>query len=683
MVQSSPVSPTTPSTTVSTASLQTSATDEQPPPATSPSETVPRRDETEHAAPDQLVQPSPGQMEMGIDSGAVWKEWKSSKIQAPWLFFHLSVTTALGTTLLSLLRLSRLNSGFVEIGNPPDILASNPDLLRAVWDNGIFYTTIPTFLMAVYGSMWEGIVDAVAERQPFVELVHGASSAKTVLLDYRAGNKATSVWKALRLGHYLLALYMGTSLLLTFGAVPMTAFLFTSQTPDLQFPTPLIVTSEINHSLVFKDFPYGPPVRMPLNWAAASVTMGAPPLPWTSGNISFAKFSLLPSETTPLGNGALLLNITAYLATAGCVALEQGSDFAWTVIGDHVPGLDTVQIRMNGIDRNCSISSDLIFVLRGQDAFKEISATTTQIRSCFDDGSSSRILFFAAKYIGDRLDNHNFSNVSVITCRPTYWAVHGTLNTSITPADSLYSDAPRINNFTPAWHLARQIPGTEHMVFEAALLYPFYFEPGLKLRITNDFSRFIFDIADFFQPEYPLQPSLLANVTAGMLERSYAGLAATVLSQEILDPQPTVGVAVIKHTRLVVVEPVAYSILGCLTLVAILSAAIMLISVTQSSALFEEPAGILSVAGIAQRSAHLTADITELNAQRECAGRLKDAAKRLRRFKEAEWKYDEGERHIFDTRRAGDGLLTVRGGEGRTSGRGYGTFPWEGSINRG
>jgi len=614
-------------------------------------------------------------MVAGNEPGAAWKEWKSKKIRPRWLLSHLSLTTGIGIALLSILWLSRLYSGFMEMGEAPNFLASNPHLLRAVWENGLLYTTFPTFLMALYGSMWEGIVDAVAERQPFVELWHGARSDKTVLLDYRAENKVKAVRTALRLGHHLLAVCMTMSLVLSFGVVPMTAFLFISQTPSLQYSTAVTITSELNHSLIIAKFPHGPSVRTALDWSAASVLMRAPPLPWTRGPelpMAFPRFSL-PSSETAVG-GTLLLNTTAYIARGSCVALEEGSDFATKLLTQPFNGLNSVAIRINGSDRGCAIDTELLFNLAvppDGDEFKAIAATSSLRFLCFDhkDIFSTRIIFLAAKYTGDRIDNHTFSNLTAISCRPTYFLVPGTLNTTITTTTHL---TPQINSFTPSWSLATQIPGGEHALFEEALLAPIYMEPGMKTRITNDFSRFVFDLAFHYHPDSPLgQPDQVASITSGMLERCYASLAATVLSQDLKTPHPTPAISITKTTRLVIVEPLAYIILLCLTLVACLTVAIMRIAAAQPSALFEEPIGVLSIAGIAQRSAHLTADITQISGERGFAGQFGERAREFPRFKDANWKYDSVERHIFDTRRAGAGLLTVTD---RGSLRRYGTF---------
>ena len=627
-------------------------------------------EEEEHNDALRRQQHIPEPMETGNDSGVVWKEWKSQKIRARWLFLHLLLTTGAVLSLLLLLWLSRTGSGFTEIGEPPSFLVSNPEVLRAIWENGLLYTTFPTFLMAIYGTMWEGIVEAVAARQPFVELVRGARSEKTVLLDYQAENKLQAVYTALKLGHFLLAACMAASILVSFGAVPMTAFLFTTHKASLESRVAIAFTSELNHSLIMGKFPYGPSVRTSLDWSAASALIKAPPLPWTSGNISYGKFDLLPSETAVAPDDVLVVNTTAYFARANCIALAEGADFAAKLLVQPVNGLNSVVVRISGSDRGCAImDEDLLFDLNVPklDVFKPISAATSMRFPCLDDGLSSRIILLAGKYMGDLVDHHSVSNLTVVSCKPTYWTVPGRLNTTI-PNDG----SPRILDFAGDWPRATEIPGAEHAYFEAALLDPVYMEPGMKIRITNDFSRFVFDIAYSSRPESPLQPDLIANVTAGMLERCYAGLAATVLSQSLESPVNTMAVAFRQETRLVVVEPVAYFILSCLTVVAALAVAVMLISAVQRSALFEEPIGVLSVAGIAQRSAHLTADIAELNAERRFAGRLRERALKFPRFMQANWKYNEDEMHIFDTNRSADTQLTV---PNRTSAAQYGTFP--------
>jgi len=391
--------------------------------------------------------------------------------------------------------------------------------------------------------------------------------------------------------------------------------------------------------------------------------------------MAFPRFSLSSSSSETTADGVLLLNTTAYIARGNCVALEEGSDFTTKLLTQPVNGLNSVAIRISGHDRGCAIDTELLFNLADPldgGEFKPIAATSTLRYLCFDhkDKFSTRLIFLAAKYTGDRIDNHTFSNLTAISCRPTYFLVPGTLNATITTTTPHL--APQMNSFTPTWSPATQIPGGEHAHFEKALLTPTYMEPGMKTQITHDFSRFIFDLAFHYHPESPLgQPAQVADITTGMLERCYASLAATVLSQDLHTPKHTPAISITKTTRLVIVEPVAYFILLCLTLVACLTVAIMRIATAQSSALFEEPIGVLSIAGIAQRSAHLTADITQISGERGFAGRFREHALKFPRFRDANWKYDSVERHIFDTRRAGEGLLTV---PDRGSLRRYGTF---------
>ncbi|KAK4211293.1 hypothetical protein QBC37DRAFT_427177 [Rhypophila decipiens] len=118
--------------------------------------------------------------EAHLPSTADWPEWRSSRLRFDLLLLQLILTIVIGGAILWLAQYSRVHDGFIRLGSPPAFISDNPDLMKAIWTQSWQYTTLPVSLMTLYRVSWDGVIAAIAERQPYVELmkVDGSPPAK-------------------------------------------------------------------------------------------------------------------------------------------------------------------------------------------------------------------------------------------------------------------------------------------------------------------------------------------------------------------------------------------------------------------------------------------------------------------------------------------------------------------------
>src|SRR5436189_4645675 len=109
------------------------------------------------------------------------------------------------STIAALLVISNKRSGFVGLPDPPRFLLGHPFITKAIL-NGALFSTIPTFLMNGYNILIrDATLNAVLDRQPFVELAKGGTPEVTIMLEYSKVHLLKRWFKALRNGHLLIA----------------------------------------------------------------------------------------------------------------------------------------------------------------------------------------------------------------------------------------------------------------------------------------------------------------------------------------------------------------------------------------------------------------------------------------------------------------------------------------------
>lgn len=124
--------------------------------------------------------------------------------------------------------------------------------------------------MALYQKSWESAVSAFADRQPYIDLkkAGGRPPRSTILLDYKAEPFLYSWLIALRNKHFMLAACMFISVVLALLIVPLTSFLFTTNSFASNTTIPLSFETSFN-SNILGEYPNYPGLRLPLGSAAA------------------------------------------------------------------------------------------------------------------------------------------------------------------------------------------------------------------------------------------------------------------------------------------------------------------------------------------------------------------------------------------------------------------------------
>jgi hypothetical protein len=118
---------------------------------------------------------------------------------------------------------------------------------------------------------------------------------------------------------------------------------------------------------------------------------------------------------------------------------------------------------------------------------------------------------------------------------------------------------------------------------------------------ANEFGRYAYKIANKINPVSPLHPDAMASAAQMLFTTTFAVFASTSLFKPASSPLNSTGIYSTDETRLIVVSPVAYVILGVLGTVALLNIFLFYYA-RQKSILYEEPVGLLSMAGILHKS---------------------------------------------------------------------------------
>jgi hypothetical protein len=367
-----------------------------------------------------------------------WKEWRSWKIQFPWLVGQFIVLLAIIITIITLDQISRNNYGFTALGNAPWFLASDPGVDQAIWQQGLLYTALPAFFMTLYRAAWDSTVSHMAERQPYVELRNeqGRPAAQTLLLDYKA-ESSLLVWiTAFKNGHLLLGACMLSSAVLTIFVIPLVSFMFTPNSFTLETPFPLHFETSYD-KMTWIPTPDIFDQRPALEIAAGIKLRNAPQYPWTQDIYALPKFA----PNAEVNDGSMIVNTAALYSTLDCVVLAEG-DYNQTIIPPEESGAPTTVINVDAWDRGCVTSSSI--ELRTSDSLPSRLFVKSILACPLDAGESRLNILTAYREPGWT----NVSNFNVISCIPKYWISSGILNSSLasgasSPVISSFSTDPR------------------------------------------------------------------------------------------------------------------------------------------------------------------------------------------------------------------------------------------------
>ncbi|KAL5314180.1 hypothetical protein ACEPPN_018605 [Leptodophora sp. 'Broadleaf-Isolate-01'] len=484
--------------------------------------------------------------------------------------------------------LSRQNTGFASLGNPPGFLSKRPALEKALWSQGILYTTLPAFFMTLYTMMISSSVTSFVELQPFLDLAkpNGGPAKTTVMLDYRTYPILYSFAIAFRNKHTLLGVYMMLSVALTVAVVPLTAFLFTDGSFNFDAAVPATLTTFFDETSVLAI----PDLRLIMDFASAFRIYDGHAPPWTNGEYAFPKLSTpdIP-EPTP---GNLTVNVTAHSAYIDCRIIPE-NEYTVTRI-DHIGGdIPAFTLQISSSDRGCTVTNNLNIQHKSLPNLQPNSTyMTTWSTSCTLDTEYSRLSILSVLY---NQGANTLSNFSLISCIPSYWQTPGNLSIATPTLNS--NSAPSINAFSSNESDAVQFrPQILSLFFESSLHTIGSFNPTSDVE-ANDFGRHILSLAEKYNGSSPMSPEALSSAAEVLFSSIYSVLLSTTVMQPRPQPETGIGIYSRQQTRVVVVSPVAYIITVILAGVVI-AIVTMFWYGTQPSILREEPVGILSHAAV-------------------------------------------------------------------------------------
>ena len=133
----------------------------------------------------------------------------------------------------------------------------------------------------------DATLNAVLDRQPFVELAKGGTPEVTIMLEYSKVHLLKRWFKALRNGHVLIAACAVLGNIYSIFMVPLTAYLFTDTRFDLNNTVPGLVIKAFNNTAFSRT-----DLRPAFDTVSATLLYGANQPAWTDGEYAFPEFSL-------------------------------------------------------------------------------------------------------------------------------------------------------------------------------------------------------------------------------------------------------------------------------------------------------------------------------------------------------------------------------------------------------
>lgn len=494
--------------------------------------------------------------------------WRPKEIALPWMISLLLLEVGIISTIIVLLNISNKRSGFVGLTDPPRFLLGDPLLAKAIW-GGFLYTALPTFLMTCYNTLRDGTLTAVLDRQPFVELAKtGGRPQVTIMLEYSKVGWWKRGYKALRNGHYVIAACAIVGNIYTLVTIPVTAYLFTDARFDTNNTLPGFVTEEFN-ALVFSEAD----LRPAFDTATAVQLYGGNQPAWTNDEYAFPAFAV------NVTSGNVTAESFGYSANLACREIPQS---------EYVMQHDNSSFTISASDRGCNISEK-----HPSQGEASVSVWTSAQQSCSLHSDSRRLLVIS--WNSTDADSQMLSNFSFISCIPSYWITPGNLTVSF----GLTAE-PFVASFAPRDEEASQVFLGSWPIYETDLQNILGFDTQLDVN-ANDFGRLVYKFAQKLDSQSPLDAQRLTESTVIIFASIFAVFSSSVFFQPASPPTDTTVIFTQSVNRLIVVPPIAYVILGIMS-VAFLLTIILLFYASHPSILLEEPIGLLGIAAILHES---------------------------------------------------------------------------------
>lgn len=511
------------------------------------------------------------------------KEWYPIMLHPPWLATILFAEVGLMLAIIVLNIISVRNSGFVRV-NDLETLSTDIPVLNRFWSQAFLWTVFPNFIFQAYKVGWDSVVSGLMVRQPYIDLKAGSARAEnSIMLDYRTDPSPVTGFIALWNGHRVAGCSALLGLIVSLAVVPLSAHLFEAAPVTINTSVPATYTHYYNDSA----YTATTDLRSIFDTVAATRIYGGSPPPWTDAEYAFQPFSAPAANTGSINN--LTINNIAYSAYLSCEIINSSN---YIFHGNLSVSYD---------DRGCSVSNG-VPVTEGN------IIATWSTEDCSAETGYSRFGLIAAQFSPTNNETH-LSNISLLSCIPTYWTTPGIL--TVTTNGGLIK--PIINSFSNSNASSRIDRGYAWVAFETALHEYITSSPNMESYET-DIGNLIFTYSTL-----QLNSGSTSNATSLVISAStiftsvFAVLASTTLFQQIVgdtfidingttNNASTSAIFSSSQTRLFVVSPVAYIIIGVLALLSLYTIIVAIYTHTRHSILHESPVGLLSYAAILKGS---------------------------------------------------------------------------------
>lgn len=486
----------------------------------------------------------------------------------------IAVEAGLIATIASLTYLSHKHDGFATVLYVP--LTTLSDLTWAKIDRTqIWWTLIPALVFALLGLAHATIVAATAERQPYVELHNTKETASTVrntiLLDYPTYALFYAWAVAWRNAHIRLSCSMFVQLLASLFLVSLASNLL--RVESLSHASDVTLRSLLELDISTLDARSD--ILAAMDVASAIHEYGTMAPSWMNEYAAVEPFSAVGDDRT----GNISVTTSVYSAKLDCRAIDR-KDIKITFDGTDASFLGSELISFT--DGNCSVH-DQGFPVSASIPYYAVSwnQQCAFMSNMWDD----RIGVFLGSYADD--DPQRLTNLITVTCTPAYQ------NTSTTV--SIISTSGQVISVGLA--NPDEMHEMHQLNFRALHSTIPLTQVNDNIFISDSFGRKVYRYAQQLSGNGPIEAIHAVNATQKMYSTFFAALAQRQLFRTRVVPKTNMQATLISfQTRLKVVAPIAYTLIGLLMLMLICSVALFVLAYTSISVLVEEPVGLLGKA---------------------------------------------------------------------------------------
>ena len=543
------------------------------------------------------------------------KEWISIWLRLPVLISLFLLTIGALAAIVGLVIISNQRNGIAQVSNRAIPIANYKV------GPGLAWTTLPVFLFSLYNLAFKAVIAALSDRQPYVELWDrgdGAPVKQSILLDYRVCPIFLKPWLAMRRKHPLLVVGF------FFSAIDL---LLASLAAHL-FEATAVATSGLsivtqNTSSNQAGFTYKTDLVPVFDLVLATLVYGGIYPDWTTSKYSFQNFSTpaIPPAAIQSSNFSALT--MAYSAELDCSILNESQYSVAPFTGGW---------NFTAVDRGCPLSYLPIFIATDfSKHFTYYIQSFAQIDCDLDVGESRLVLVAAANF---NLSLTTLTNFTAVSCKTAYYNSSGILNVNFDPTRSFN---PLIQNFTT--HTTSLITNPRPLywkTFEKELHESTVIDPVTVVSATY-FGSLVLSYARIIDPQNFFSPGVLRYAT----EAAFTAIYAIMSRNNLVQPAPAVDLTGTLHvltTRLLVVAPTAYAIIGMLSATSLILASIYLYVKTHKSTLYEEPQGLAGSAALLCDSV-LIEEVGSIRSQ-STTGRICESIEKGQHLPDTGWKVE-------------------------------------------